>query len=434
MKTLKYICGTALLLMANTIFAQNQAAGLPQTKPIALIGATIHTATGKVITNGVIVFNKGIITAVGGAETAYDKAATETINVSGKSIYPGLISPANQLGMIEIDAVRATDDQTEIGPFNPHVRALVAYNTDSELIPTVRSNGVLLTQATPKGDIITGMSSVMQLDGWNWEDAVLKKDDGIHLNWISYFKRDFDLATFSVSLKKNDKKEEFFRELDKTFNDAIAYAQVKNPMVINVKLEAMKGLFDGTKNLYISTDYGKEIIESVQFAKSKGVKNIVIIGGEDALFAADFLKENNVPIIVNTTHRLPNSVDDDTDIAYKLPQLLAQKGVLVGLAYIGLNWRTRNLPFLAGTVAGHGMDKEDALKLITANNAKILGIDKMVGTLEVGKHATLIVSAGDVLDMRTAKVEQAFIQGRTVDLDDKQKRLYKKYAEKYGTK
>ena len=150
--------------------------------------------------------------------------------------------------------------------------------------------------------------------------------------------------------------------------------------------------------------------------------------------AADFLKENNIPVILNSTHRLPNSADDDTDIAYKLPQLLAQKGILVGLAYIGLDWRTRNLPFLAGTVAGYGMDKEDALKLITANNAKILGIDKIVGTLEVGKHATLIVSAGDVLDMRTAKVEHAYIQGRKVDLDDKQKRLYRKYAEKYNVK
>jgi imidazolonepropionase-like amidohydrolase len=273
----------------------------------------------------------------------------------------------------------------------------------------------------------------MQLDGWNWEDAVLKKDDGIHLNWIGYFKRDFNFDTFSATLKKNDKKEEQLREIEKTFNDAIAYAQIKNPSVINVKMEAMKGLFDGSKKLYISADYGKEIIEAVQFAKSKGVKSIVIIGGEEALLAADFLRDNNVPVIVASTHRLPNSVDDDTDLPYKLPHLLAQKGVTVGLAYIGLNWRTRNLPFLAGTVAGHGMSKEDALKLVTINNAKILGIDKYVGTLEAGKHATLVVSQGDLLDMRSAKVEHAFIQGKKVDLDDKQKRLYKKYAQKYGT-
>jgi imidazolonepropionase-like amidohydrolase len=433
MKNIKYIYLLVFQLLTNTIFAQNQAAGSPQTKAIALIGATIHTANGQVITNGVIVFNKGLITVIGAAGTAYDKANTETIDLTGKSIYPGLISPSNELGLTEIDAVRSTNDMAEIGGINPHVRALIAYNTDSELIPTVRSNGVLITQATPQGEIVAGMSSIMQLDGWNWEDAALKKDDGIHINWVGYFKRDLDFATFTATTKKNDKRDEMLREIDKTFNDAIAYSQAK-PMVTNVKMEAMKGLFDGTKNLYINADYGKEIIEAVQFAKSKGVKKIVIIGGEESLLAADFLKENNIPIIVSATHRLPNSADDDTDISYKLPYLLAQKGVLVGLGYIGLNWRTRNLPFLAGTVAGHGMDKEDALKLITANNAKILGIDKMVGTLEVGKHATLIVSTGDVLDMRTAKVEHAFIQGRKVDLDDKQKRLYRKYSEKYGTK
>lgn len=433
MKNIEYIFLLVFQLITNTIFAQNQAAASPQTKAIALTGATIHTAAGQVIENGVIVFNKGIITAIGGRETAYDKANTEIIDLVGKNIYPGLISPVNELGLTEIDAVRSTNDMAEVGGINPHVRALVAYNTDSELIPTVRSNGILITQATPQGEIVAGMSSIMQLDGWNWEDAALKKDDGIHINWVGYFKRDFDYNTFTVSTKKNDKRDETLREVDKTFNDAIAYIKTK-PAVTNVKMEAMRGLFDGSKILYINADYGKEIIEAIQFAKSKGIKKIVITGGEESLLAADFLKENNIPVILNATHRLPNSADDDTDISYKLPYLLAQKGVLVGLGYIGLNWRTRNLPFLAGTVAGHGMDKEDALKLITANNAKILGIDRMVGTLEVGKHATLIVSAGDVLDMRTAKVEHAFIQGRKVDLDDKQKRLYRKYSEKYGTK
>lgn len=436
MKNIKNIFKILMLgglgFLGNSSYAQNQAPGGPQGKAIALTGATIHVGNGQVISNGTIVFDKGKITAVGDASTNFDKTNTEIINVSGKHVYPGLISPANQLGMVEISAVRATDDQTEVGAINPHVRSLIAYNTDSELIPTVRGNGILLTQATPLGDIITGMSSVMQLDGWNWEDAVLKKDDGVHLNWVGYFKRELNVETFTFIQKKNDKRDEQLREIDKTFNDAIAYAQIKNPFPVNVKMEAMKGLFDGSKNLYIGADYAKEILEAVQFAKSKGVKKIVIIGGEESLSVADFLKENNVPIIVNTTHRLPNRPDDDTDLPYKLPQLLSQKGVLVGLGYIGLNWRTRNLPFLAGTVAGYGMSKEDALKLITSNTAKILGIDEVVGTLEKGKHATLVVSEGDLLDMRTAKVEQAFIQGKKVDLDDKQKRLYRKYAEKYG--
>ena len=267
MKNIKYIYILVFQLLTNTIFAQNQAAGSPQIKAIALTGATIHTATGQVIQNGVIVFSKGIITAVGGAGTTYDKANTETIDVAGKSVYPGLISPSNELGLTEIDAVRSTNDMAEIGGINPHVRALVAYNTDSELIPTVRSNGILITQATPQGEIVAGMSSIMQLDGWNWEDAALKKDDGIHINWVGYFKRDVDFSTFTVTTKKNDKRDEMLREIDKTFNDAIAYSKSK-PTITNVKMEAMKGLFDGTKNLYINADYGKEIIEAVQFAKS----------------------------------------------------------------------------------------------------------------------------------------------------------------------
>lgn len=418
----------SLSVLAPAAKAQNDAAAAPQKAPIALTGGTIHTGTGQVIENGTLIFDKGKITYVGAATTSFP-AGTETISVVGKHVYPGLISPANQLGLVEIASVRATNDQQEVGDYTPNVRALIAYNTDSEVIPTVRGNGVLITQATPVGGVVSGMSSVMQLDGWNWEDAVLKKDDGVHLNWIGYFRRSFDGT--GVSTVKNDKKDEQLRELDQLFNDAIAYAQ-STPATTNMKLEAMKGLFDGSKNLYISADYGKEIIEAVKFAKGKGVKKIVIIGGEESLLAADFLKENQVPVIVNTTHRLPNRTDDDTDLPYKLPYLLQKKGVLVGLGYIGLHWRTRNLPFLAGTVGGHGLTPEQALQLVTLNNARILGIDSYVGTLKKGKHATIVVSAGDLLDMRTAKVEKAYIQGKSLNLDDKQKKLYRTFSEKYG--
>ncbi|OZI10070.1 amidohydrolase [Siphonobacter sp. BAB-5385] len=430
---MKKILFTVLAFSAllKTAQAQNEAAAKPQTNPIALTGGTIHVGTGEVIQNGTVIFEKGKITYVGSGTPSLP-AGTQSISITGKHVYPGLISPSNQLGLVEIASVRATNDQEEVGDYTPNVRALIAYNTDSEVIPTVRGNGILLTQATPVGGIISGMSSVMQLDGWNWEDAVLKKDDGVHLNWPGYFRRGYNFETGSFSVGKNDRREEQFRELEKFFGDAIAYAQVPANDPVNMKLEAMRGLFDGSKNLYIAADYGKEIIEAVRFAKAKGVKKVVIIGGEESLMAADFLKENNVPIIVNTTHRLPNRTDDDTDLPYKLPYLLSQKGLTVGLGYVGLNWRTRNLPFLAGTVGGHGMTPEEALKLVTLNNAKILGIDKVVGSLEKGKHATLIVSAGDILDMRTAKVEQAYVQGKSINLDDKQKRLYRTFSEKYS--
>ncbi len=429
---MKYSFLFILSAMASlSAFAQNPTPAKPQTKPIVLAGGTAHLGNGQVIQNAVIAFDKGILTAVGDASTAYDKTNAEVIDVTGKHVYPGLIAPVSTLGLQEIGAVRATIDYAETGSINPHVRSLMAYNTDSEVIPTVRAYGILLTQATPVGGTVPGCSSVMELDGWNWEDAALKKDDGLHLNWPGFF-------TFSnpaegpVVLKKNEAREEVFSELDRIFKDALAYSEQKNPLPTNLKLEAMRGLFDGSKRLYAHADYGKEIIEAVQFAKSHGVKQIVITGGNQAYTVADFLKENNIPVILSGVHSLPNRVDEDVDLPYKQPALLHKAGVLVSLSYEGEWWRARNIPFLAGTAAAYGVSKEEALQMITSNTAKILGIDQMVGTLEKGKHATLVISKGDLLDMRSNQVELAFIQGKKLTLDDRQKQLYRKYKEKYG--
>jgi imidazolonepropionase-like amidohydrolase len=424
----------SLLFVCTLTFAQNPAAGKPQTKPIALVGGTIHIGNGQIIQNGTIVFDKGIITSVGDATTNFDKNSTEIINITGKSVYPGIIAPNNQMGLQEIGAVRATADNSEIGAINPNVRALVAFNTDAETIPTVRGNGVLITQATPEGGIVSGTSSVMELDGWNWEDAALRKDDGVWLNFPSFFSRQFDLETFRFNTKKSEKHQEEITALQKFFSEASAYSEMKNISTQNARFEAMKGLFDGSKTLYVRADYGKEIIEAVKFAQQFTVKKIVIVGGDQADLAIDFLKENNIPIIVTGTQRLPQSVDEDVWQPYKLPSKLMKAGLLVGMFYEAEFWRTRNLPFNAGMAASFGMSKEEALQMITLNNAKILGIDKQVGTLEIGKMATIAVSAGDILDMRTSKVEMEFIRGKKVDLDDKQKRLYLKYKEKYGIK
>ena len=422
------------LLAFATVRAQNPAPGRTQQKPIALLGATIHTGTGRVIQNGLITFDKGLITNVTDAATVrLNTDEVEVINVAGKHIYPGLISPASLVGMQEIAAVRATVDSRETGVLNPNVRALIAYDADSEIIPTIRNNGILITQAMPMGGTVSGSSSILHADGWNWEDAVLRRDDGLWLNWPGYYARDFDFETFQVTVKKNDKRDEALRGLQATFAEAKAYADGPAPTPVNLRFEAMKRIFRGTQNLYIRADYAKDIIEAVRFGKAAGVANVVIVGGEDSEKAAAFLKENNVPVLLSALHRLPNQQDEAVDLPYRLPGILQKAGVLVGLTYAEEWWRTRNLPFLAGTAAGFGVtDREEALKMITANTAKILGIDREVGTLEVGKHATLVVSQGDLLDMRTNHVEQAFIQGRRVDLDDKHKRLYNKFKTKYA--
>ena len=433
---MKKILITLLTLASLTGVAQNPAPAKPQARATALLGGTIHIGNGQVIPNGVIIFDNGIITNVADATIVrLDMTNLEVINIPGKHVYPGIISPASTVGLQEIAAVRSTVDMQEVGILNPNVRALIAYNTDSEIIPTIRNNGVLLTQATPQGGTVSGSSSVMMADGWNWEDAVLKADDGIWLNWPGYFAREFNIEDFTTTIKKNEKRTAAISALRATFADAKAYATLPNSPAVNLRLESMRGLFTGKQNLYVRADYGKDIIEAVTFAKSFGIPKVVIVGGEEANRVVTFLKDNNVSVILSALHRLPNREDEDVDLPYRMPGILHKAGVLVSLSYADEWWRTRNLPFLAGTASGFGIsDREEALKLVTSNTAKILGIDGLAGTLEKGKHATLFVSAGDALDMRTNVVERVFIRGRTVDLDDRHKRLYKTYKEKYQQK
>jgi imidazolonepropionase-like amidohydrolase len=422
----------ALLGLSLAALAQPPSPAGPQAQPIILVGGTAHIGNGQVIPNAVIVMENGKITSVAPVGSSnVNQTGTEVIDISGKHVYPGVIAPNTTLGLQEVGAVRATRDYQETGDLNPNVRALIAYNTDSELVPTVRANGVLISQITPMGGTISGSSSVVQLDAWNWEDAAYRTDDGIHLNWPSMFQQSGWWAEPGAT-KKNDKREETLRSLETLFADARAYSAVKTHTPANLILESMRGLFDGRRNLYVHADFSKEIIESIQFAKKHGVTNVVIVGGEDALMAVDILKEHNVPVLLTSLHRLPGRQDEDVDLPFKLPYLLSQAGITVGLSRDGEPMQVRNLPFLAGTAAAHGLTKEEALKLITANNARILGIDQRVGTLEPGKDATLVVSEGDLLDMRTNDVTHAFIQGRKLILDDKHKRLYKRFVDKYN--
>ena len=349
-----------LTLAILTSYGQNPAPARPQTKTIALMGGTVHVGTGQVIQNGVVLFSNGVITnVVDGTLVRLNLTDVEVIDVSGKHVYPGIISPASTVGLQEIGSVRATVDKQEIGILNPNIRALIAYNTDSEIIPTIRNNGVLVTQAMPQGGTVSGSSSIMMADGWNWEDAVLKKDDGIWLNWPAYLARDFNFEDFTTVIRKNEKRAAAIDALKATFADAKAYAALPKPTPMNLKLESMRGLFSGEQNLYIRADYGKDIIDGVTFAKSMGIPKIVIVGGEEAYRAVTFLKENNIPVILSELHRLPNREDEDVDMPYKMPGILQKAGILVSLSYADGWWRTRNLPFLAGTAAGFGVtDRE----------------------------------------------------------------------------
>jgi imidazolonepropionase-like amidohydrolase len=427
-------------LLLSTILAYGQANIAPapaQTKPVVITGATIHIGNGQVINNGYIAFDKGKITAIG--EGKAPNYGADIIDATGKQIYPGFICPITTLGLVEIEeGAKGTVDDDETGEFNPNVRTIVAYNTDSKVIPTVRTNGVLLAQPSPTGGGISGQSSVVQLDAWNWEDAAYKTDIGIHLTWPAARGggRRGGRGAFPVAGANQEtpaqRAQKAVDALEKIFVEAKAYAEIAGPQVINLRFEAMKGLFNGSKKLFVNADGAKEIVAAVAFGKKMGI-SVVIVGGNESYLVTEVLRDNNVPVIIKETQRLPEREDDDVYLPYKLPKILQDAGVLYGLTGIGF-WRQRNLPFEAGESVGYGLTKEQAISMITINNAKILGIDKTTGTLEVGKDANLFVSKGDALDMITIDVDRVFIQGRDVNLDNWHKQLYKKFSDKYGQK
>jgi imidazolonepropionase-like amidohydrolase len=430
MKKQIYILMVAVFV-TTFAWAQRPVPAKPQSKPIALTGGVAHLGNGQVINNSVIGFDKGKLTIVADASTNPNLSGYEVININGKHVYPGLILPNSQLGLQEVSSIRAMNDNAERGEMNPNVRALISYNTDTEYVPTFRFNGVLLAESTPTGGTISGSSSVMEMEGWNWEDAAHTADVGIHLNWPVMTRRQFDFNTFTFGETPNANYEKQVAELVQFFIEAKNYGQVTSKEA-NLKFDAMQGLFDGSKTLFIHANTSKEIVESVRFAQRAGVPRITMLTESAALYVADFLKENKIPVIIPETHNLPGRIDDDIDLPYKLPALLTKAGVQVSLSSTGALHGGRNLAFYAGTAAAYGMDKEEALKTITSNTAKALGIDKRAGTIEVGKDATLFVSAGDALDYRTNKLSHAFISGKLVTLPGNQEELYERYSKRYG--
>jgi imidazolonepropionase-like amidohydrolase len=409
-------------------FSQVPTPAEPQLKTIVLKGATIHVGNGNVIENGVVKFESGKIVFIGKENELKISGSEHLIDVKGKHIYPGFIAPNTVLGLVEIEAARPTRDFSEVGDFNPNVRSLIAYNTDSRIIPTIRSNGILLAQITPQSGSISGSSSIVQLDAWNWEDAAYKTDIGIHLHWpILNIKKGWWAEP--EGNEANKKYSEAVKKIHDFFSEAKAYQQQPSEEK-NLKFEAMKDVFSGSKKVFVHVSTAKEIMEVAAFKKTFGI-DLVIVGGEESYQVADVLKENKIPVILNELHSLPGKPEDDIDLPYRLPYLLKQAGVEFCLSMNG-SWQQRNLPFIAGTAAGYGLTKEEALAAITSSTAKILGLDKITGTIETGKDANIIVSEGDVLDMRSSIIIYAFIQGRQIVLDNHQTQLYRKFTNKYG--
>jgi imidazolonepropionase-like amidohydrolase len=421
----------ALLMLASLgLNAQETMHPSPaQTKKIVISGGTLHIGNGQVIENGTLSIEKGKIKI----ETAAVTGDVERIDATGKHVYPGIIAPNTNMGLVEVSSTKSTADFDELGDMNPSVRSIVAYNTDSKVINTVRSNGVLLAQIVPQGGLISGSSTVVQLDAWNWEDAAYALDNGIHMTFPALINRPMqmrrrggDSDPVKLGLERIEQGRVFFRE-------AKAYLQEKIHTATNLKFEATRGLFDRTKTLYVHCDLVKEMLVAIDFAKEFNFK-LVIAGGADSYMIADILAANNVAVILHEPHALPATDDDAVDQPYKTGAQLQKAGVLFSICQDSGDGYTqiRNLPFLAGTMSAYGLTKEEALAAITLNPAKIMGIADRTGSLENGKDANIVISTGDILDMKSSVVTHAFIQGRAINLDNKHSQLFNRYKYKYG--
>jgi imidazolonepropionase-like amidohydrolase len=415
------------LISSTMLFAQNPIPASDVQLPTLITDVTIHIGNGKEIQDGAIGFRDGKIDYVGSAALA-PKGYVKTLTETGKHVYPGFIAVNSTLGLTEIDAVRATKDARETGSYNPHVRAIIAYNTDSRISPTVRTNGVLMAQISPQGGRISGTSSIVTLDAWNWEDAAYKMDEGIHVNWPSSLS--WDRATRSMG--PNEKYQKQVDELRAFLQRSEAYCN-RIQKVVQQREAACCALFEGKKTLYVRANRANEIIAAIHLSQDLGIEKLVIVGGYDAHLVTDLLNDANVAVMIAAVHGLPERADDDIDHNFKLASILSKAEVLFCLENAAkmTEMNTMNLPFQAGTCVAYGLDKREALSAITLNTAKILGIDERCGSLELGKDATLFISTGDALDMMSNDVTQAFIQGKMLDLENHHKFLYRKFKAKY---
>ena len=426
----------ASLMIISSAFAQESVyPAKKQETPIVIMNGTIHIGNGQVLNNSSIEINDGKITAIGSNITPAANAIK--VDAKGKHVYPGLILSNANLGLIEVNSVRATADATEIGEFNPSVRSLVAYNTDSKVINTLKTNGITHANIVPQGGTISGSSSIVQLDAWNWEDAAYAKDNAIHLNLPSLFNRPNPYAAFlGLQAPQGDPVKrgmDQIEEIKQFLRAAKAYAAEAKHSNTNLKFEAVQGLFTKKQKLFIHCDVVREILAAIDFKNEFGF-DIVLVGAAESVQVADILKRNNIPVILSQMHALPTLADDGVDLPYQTPALLQKAGVLFAINDEDGQHRGKNLPFNAGTAAAYGLTKEEALSAITLNAAKILGIADRTGSIETGKDANIVISEGDILDMRSSNISLVMIGGRIASPTDKHKQLYERYKMKYGLK
>ena len=427
-----------ILTFISFLSSSDQIPSPDQDHPILIKGGTIHTVANGIMENTDLLFDNGKILLIG--KDLNISSRPEIIDATGQHVFPGLISAGSTLGLQEIGAVRATRDYAEVGDMNPNARSNVSYNPDSELIPISRSNGILLALSVPRSGLISGTSSLMMLDGWTWEDATLKHPVGVHIFWPS--------MNLPINSKGRDKKKDHtqsdsrlksIQKIDDLFQESRAYLKLKDNQSPSYKhdlrLEALIPILSGEGSVFIHANEVRQIEAAIYWAQRQDLK-MVIVGGKDSWRVTDLLIKKGIPVIYTQTHSTPMRRFERYDQPFKTPYQLYSAGVKFCISNSESSFQTphiRNLPYYAAKASSYGLPWEEALRSITLSTAEILGVADQVGSLEIGKDATLFISNGDILDIRS-EVNIAFIQGRRVDLSDRHKMLFSKYQKKYQQK
>src|SRR5215831_8475210 len=417
-------------LAHNSVVSAQQSANV-----YAIRNAKIVTVTGVTIERGAALIRDGKIAEVGARVTAPGNA--KVIDATGLSVYPGMIDCGTSLGLTEIGSIQETHDTTELGDFNPHMRAIVAVQPNSELIPVARANGITTAITHPSGRLVSGQAALINLDGWTWQEMTVKAPAAM---WMEYPRaprgRGAGFVQAEGAANVAQLRERQLAALRQKLEDAQAYAKAKEaraadkslpPRPMDFVLEALVPVVKGELPVLMVANSEREIKGAIEIADKYKLK-LIISGAEDAWKVASTLKEKNIPVIIGPVTELPNNEDDDYDVNYSHAAKLNKAGVKFAFQTDDSAY-ARNLPYQAGTSAAFGLPKDEALKAVTIYPAQIFGVDKLLGSIEVGKMANLIVTDGDPLEFKTI-VKHMFINGKPVDLSSRHTRLYDQFKDR----
>lgn len=411
------------VLAAAFVAPLHAQAGVGDDGPYLIRGATVVTGTGERLANTNIIVRNGRIERMGAGITTPN---AKVVEAAGKFVYPGMIDANTPIGLVEISGIQTMTMRSEIGQFNPHLRAIVALNLDSELLGVTRMSGVTSVLTSPTGGLISGQAALINTSGWTWEDIGIRQNAGLVINLPSAAGagggrggggRGGGVAGAVAGSTVADLNA--FMAAAKDYHSKRSANSVKSDLVY----EPMRALFNKEIPAIIPANGEPGIRAAIEFGDQWGVK-VVVLGGNQAWRVRQLLAEKGVPVILNSLMANP-APGAPYDEIYAQPGLLHEAGVKFAFS-TGAGANARHVPLSAALAIAYGLPADVALKALTIWPAEIFGADKDIGTVAVGKLANFVITTGDPLDLRSQIVD-VFIKGRMAPEDDRHHRLYLKY-------